>query len=189
MKYTQKLTLTTSVSGGIGVISMRLFQSSLFDPDAAVGGHQPLWRDEWANFYEKYRVHGMKYYITLKNVGTTNPAWIAIMHYPNGYAPTASIETEWERGYCRKRVLLTALGQQGSQLNVKGYLDVAKNNGMNKMSFKNDKDYEAAMGANPVKMSSVGILTEGYSASTNLMGYINLVYYVEMLDKKDIVGS
>lgn len=38
--------------------------NSIFDPDFSLGGHQPMWRDNYASIYENYRVLGSK--ITVK---------------------------------------------------------------------------------------------------------------------------
>lgn len=66
-KYSQTVSLTST--GGI-YNNLAFNCNSLFDPDAAVGGHQPLYFDQMAAIYDHYTVIGSK--ITIKLVSGTS---------------------------------------------------------------------------------------------------------------------
>jgi len=57
LKYVDFLTLVPPNDGSYAVMS---WQTSIFDPQAGIGGHQPLWHDTFQNIYSFYRVHGIK---------------------------------------------------------------------------------------------------------------------------------
>lgn len=66
LTYCSRHTLSTGAAGVYGTEAVfRL--GSLFDPDFATGGHQPLYYDQLAALYGKYMVHHCDVEITLSN--------------------------------------------------------------------------------------------------------------------------
>lgn len=62
---------TVTLNAGIGVIASNVFRAnSLFDPNVAVGGHQPRGFDQWMAFYGKGIVLGSK--CTAKCISATS---------------------------------------------------------------------------------------------------------------------
>jgi len=52
---------TITLNPGIGVAGYHIFRAnSIFDPNVAIGGHQPMGRDFWAQAYKEYCVLGAK---------------------------------------------------------------------------------------------------------------------------------
>jgi len=61
MRYGAYITLTNTSGGrGLNVYSA----NSIFDPDTTGIGHQPMWRDNYANIYQNYVVLGSKITVT-----------------------------------------------------------------------------------------------------------------------------
>lgn len=57
MRYVDQINLDP----GVGSLSYYQYRAnSIYDPDNGVGGHQPLGRDQWYNFYNQYTVIGAK---------------------------------------------------------------------------------------------------------------------------------
>jgi len=63
-------------AGGGGIAYYSFWANGIFDPDAAAGGHQPLGHDQWATFYQHYRVLASKITVTYlgQNEGGNYPA-------------------------------------------------------------------------------------------------------------------
>lgn len=188
LRYNQLLTLTSPVDG---TTSSTWWQSSIFDPESAVGGHQPLWHDQWASFYTYYRVHGMKYTIRVTDLTSTAAAWSAIMHYPsytNGTMPSSDLQTEMERRHCKGKAHLSWSGP-GSTRTFKGYVSVPKVEGLSRTEFLGNESYWSTFGTNPSKMAYLALLLKGYSTSASINGYIQMTYYTEMWGRKEVAGS
>jgi hypothetical protein len=64
LKYTELLTLSMATTVG-NQQTMRL--NSIFDPNSAVGGHQPYGYDQLAALYNRYRVLRTRWRITFGN--------------------------------------------------------------------------------------------------------------------------
>ncbi len=66
-KLTVKMTYadTITVDAGAAAITSHVYRAaSIFDPDQTAAGHQPLNRDEYALFYNNYRVLTCKIKVT-----------------------------------------------------------------------------------------------------------------------------
>lgn len=186
LNYVEKISLTSSA----GLIAMYQWRSSLYDPNLTGGGHQPMYYDQYTPNYNSYIVHGMKYKISLSNTGNPYGAFVALMEFPNGYTASASIQTDMERRFCRKKQYLTALGQQGSRFYTSGYIDIAKNNGLSRSDVLYTSGYKSAVTTNPSYYSTVALEYEGDSGgSTSLLGIIQITYYCEFLDRVEVAGS
>jgi len=61
LKYNDTVQIT-----GAGV-SIHTYQSSLYDPDLTGSGHQPMYRDQFAEFYGKYQVLGITAHLSFSN--------------------------------------------------------------------------------------------------------------------------
>lgn len=61
--YSEEIELTGASAGAS--ISHRYIANSIFDPTAAVGGHQPMFHDQYANVYKRYRVTRADFKVTI----------------------------------------------------------------------------------------------------------------------------
>lgn len=164
------------------------YRTSLFDPDFTAGGHQPLWHDQFATLYRKYRVYGMKYQISMSNATSLNPVWVYILHAPDSYVGTTNVDTEMERRLCKHKGIMRHATGGNSMFRAKGYIDVPKTEGLGRREFGGHEDYEAAFGANPTKSSKLII---GYNSIANetVHGLIKITLYAECYDPITIGGS
>lgn len=187
LNYTSLHSVT--INGGAYV--QQVFQTSLNDPDLTLGGHQPLWHDQYATLYRKYRVYGIKYDITLANRANTyinNIVWVHLSHLPYSFVTTTSIETEMERSECKHKGLLQNNTGRGGFLRFKGYLNVPKVECLSKRDFGGHEDYEASFGSNPAKVSKLlmGFYTP---ADDQVRGIVRLKYYAELWDPQSVSTS
>ncbi len=175
MQYTDNITLVT-VSGAPKPYQ---FQTSCFDPNLTGVGHQPLGFDQWATFYTKYRVHGIKYEFTFINTSTTMQA-DAIVLPKNASTVTTSQNTLWERPYTKRKIL----GVEGSGEAIKklyGYLNPARVLGFSKLQYNTDDLTHALVGASPSTMAFLQFYVAPVDSTTDVTVIVRckLTYYVE----------
>lgn len=182
MRYCEKLQL----SSPIGSYSIYRYQSSLFDPNLTGVGHQPLYHDQYAQLYQVYRVHGIKYNIGFVNSGSY-PAYVLVKFSPTGNSTASSIEYEMERPTTKARFVLASTDT--TKRNVYGYMSVPQVEGLSKKDFNGREEYEAIFGSSPTKVAKLEIMYEGISASTTINMLVELTYYVELSRRVDIGGS
>lgn len=162
--------------------------NSLYDPDLTGVGHQPFGRDQIAQFYNKYRVFGVKYKWTLWNTDSAVPLLIAVL--PSN---SSALDTDWntiiERGYA-KSIVLPPGGARGT-MTMKGFASVAKVHGVKKNIVRTDDTFAAFQANNPsreVYLHLYGKAMDGSTAIT-LRGRLELVFYCEMFDRILLTGS
>lgn len=186
-----KLAYSTSVNtaGLAGFTDTHIFQSSQFDPDLSGTGHQPFGRDQWANFYSKYRVHAIGYKIIFANEATGSQAEVHVV--PKSTASTITVsDTAWEKPYGKHAVLgFNATGQ--SLRTIIGYVSGAKALGVSKIKFRTDDKTGSAFGTNPAQMFYIHVISNGLMVgdASNVNARVNLTYYLEYYDRVPLTQS
>lgn len=163
-KYVDYLTLTTSGTGLPGVYSFRT--NSMFDPDFTGTGHQPLFRDVMSNIYGRYRVDKMKYKITCcGGAGGAQMLWGVLATQDTSYNPalTGIEDTLEKRGAGQWR--FDKSGAPATQ--VRGTIDNAKLCGVSKQQYRDEHNYSAAIGNNPVQIGYLSIITQEHYGAIN----------------------
>lgn len=185
LKYVDFLTL---VPPNDGSYSTYTWQSSIYDPQAGVGGHQPLWHDTFATLYAFYRVHGMKYSFRIANQ-YNYPLEGLVTTKPSTSAYSSSIVTEAERRNCHHTFLLS--GNSGTDRNLKGYVACNKVLGVSKTEYKEDDSTKAFFGADPIRMAQLSLMYNAPigASATNFQVWVKITYYVEMWQRQMITGS
>lgn len=193
-RYFTKLRYTDihgmSFTGGSGVPATQSYRiNSIFDPDLTGTGHQPLGHDEMATLYNRYRVYGMKYRITLSNQSTTDYADICVSLRPNT-TTYSSIYTAMESAYNQKSIVGPETGSRNISI-IKGYASVAKLRGISKRQLAIEEDYGALFGSNPGNIPLLTIFAQNQNSATSITvnARVDLVYYVCLYDRKLLVQS
>ncbi|AXH75925.1 MAG: putative capsid protein [Cressdnaviricota sp.] len=109
LRYCQDVTIDGTI-GGPGTYQFRA--NSIFDPDYTGVGHQPLGRDQWAQYYDHYIVIGAKITATFHSRGSGSTATSYV-----GVALTDAvnqIDTDYQTAVERNNYHLTFLGQADS---------------------------------------------------------------------------
>lgn len=149
LRYCQEF----SVVGGAAVITNYIFRlNSIFDPDYAVGGHQPLGHDQWAAIYETYRVNRAK--ITILPVsdaaGHTTPALLTLgVRDRVTTLPTINSTDLFESSSYTSPIVIGPLGHDAYLRKLVQEVDIGKFTGVKDMSA--DTTLNATFGANPVE--------------------------------------
>lgn len=159
--------------------------NSLYDPNRAGTGHQPMGFDELAGLYNRYRVHGCAYEVTWSNFNT--PVRVGVCPL-NGSSNPADVDDLSEQPYSSTTIVGT-IGSGGNDIRrLKGYIGMKKLMGR---TILDDRD-EAVVTASPSEVAILSLLYEsldGSTAMTSANHIVRLKYYVEFFDKKSLVGS
>lgn len=166
---------------------LKSYRSSTFDPDFAVGGHQPLWYDQYQTLYQKYRVYGIKYDITVQNVGQ-NEVFYVLVRPGSAQIVESNYETLMERKNCQWRVGGSVNG--GGRIRLKGYMSVAKTLGVPKKQVALDDEFESAWGNNPPKQAFLNMYVANWLGSGTTLTYtVRLTYFASLHDRVTPAGS
>jgi len=168
-----------------GVMSVWTFQTSIFDPDLTGTGHQPLWRDELNQLYSRYRVHGIKYRFNILNVTVQNMVVGAIVHAPQANSET-NVQTMRERRGVKKFVVQPL--HAGNTV-ITGYMPTGQPHGMSRKDFLADETFEADMTTSPATKSFLELYATSIEGTGKLQAQVDLVYYVELLQRRRVQSS
>ena len=88
---------TKTLDPGTGATDHEWHVNDIFDPDSDGVGHQPMFRDNFASWYNKYRVLGMSYEVTFVGSATVTEQKATHVGATDTYPLTAPERTEYNR--------------------------------------------------------------------------------------------
>jgi len=177
LNYSERFPATIDPFG----VRLEYFQTSLFDPRATTGGHQPLWYDQYGTIYQKYRVFGMRYKITVMHIsgGTNEPLRFDVQWRDQATMDTNS-ETAAERSFNKNAWIIP--GTKPTVLT--GYMSLAKYFGVGKSVISNDDKYSAPISGNPPIMLYCCLAASNLTGSNQVaLMDVKMTYYVKFYDK------
>jgi hypothetical protein len=186
LKYSQLSSHTMLTVAG----SQSTFRlNSIFDPDAAVGGHQPYGYDQLAALYNRYRVLKTRWKVTFGNqAGGFDTLVLPI----NGalaasVADAATFQTASENPYAKPKVQ----GGGGAPTVIHtGMMALNKLGGVKLSEYLDDDRFEAQIGANPAEVINLLVCTYNPTASTITATFVvELWYEVDLHDPISQAGS
>lgn len=186
LKYAQTSYITCSVytaaMTGVNVIRV----NSIYAPDASGYGHQPLWRDQLAVLYGRYRVHGMKYKITLSTSSSKLTSCVLVVG--KSTTPESNYNTAIERR--GNRVMKAPPGVSHSTTYT-GFIRPGTPYGLTPSQMKDDEDFAAAINADPAKTAFACFyaVTHENVGTVYLYYILECTYFVELMDKYRVAGS
>lgn len=187
LKYTTAISLTSA-----GLIAHHIYRgNSLFDPDLSGGGFQPAGFDQWAAFYNRYRVHASSILVKARDNQTSdgNPFNMLLIMPKNDTTPETNYVDAACEPYAKKRFLPTK--DAGYPLTVKHYMTTRKIRGISKAAAE-DQDYQASISANPLREWYWHIYAQNVNASVvsqDVKVYIELTYYCTFMDRRPLDRS
>ena len=159
--------------------------NSLFDPDYTGVGAQPLWTDQFNYLYSRYRVHGMKYKLTVSCPDNNRMTQIGLCPAVN-----ATLETTWQTMAERSESRIAVVPPLGATPKVlRGYIPTGRIWGLTKQQMKEDEDFIAAFGANPTKSTILTLYGVTSAASAVIDFKLDMTFFTEMLDRVKVGGS
>lgn len=162
--------------------------NSLYDPDRSGIGHQPLGHDQWATWYNRYRVFKVDYIITLINLDPDQPAIVSVNN-ANG-VPTWTDESAFEQTGSFVQQLSPRDGGLSRKV-VTGSVYLPRLNGKVGSAYKANDDTQAIFGASPSEALTQSIVVAPTLAGSEVnIGYtIKYVYHCEFFDPKTLPVS
>lgn len=156
--------------------------NSLFDPNYTAGGHQPMYMDQYAYIYNKYRV--MASSIRVDTVNGSNASAIYQIVFPNTDIVTATsipLVLEQTSAYA-PRIIPTS--QQGPEGRVKMYCSTRRACGISRAELGDDT-YSSTMGASPLNIWYWNLVwgSTDASSSVTVAVIVKIIYYVQFYDR------
>lgn len=172
----------TGSTGGSTYIRL----NSLYDPEYAVGGEQPLYYDQFTAMYDKYRVLGCKYSITVWNNSDVRTK-VCVMPSISAALGFNSIEDAMAQPWSKHRHI-SIQNNANSQSTITGYINIRKVLG--KKSLYDDID-ASLYNTDPAQPVYLYLLAEANDQTTNInLGYtIKCTFYAELYKKKQLNQS
>lgn len=154
--------------------------NSLYDPDRSGVGHQPLGRDEWASWYNRYRVYKVDYIITMTNLDPDQSATVAVINQ-NGI-PTYANESAFEQPGAFVKTVGTRDGN--AKVVIKGSVYLPRLNGKTPSAYRANDDTQAQNSANPLEVLTQALVVAPTLAGAEVnIGYsIKYIYHCELFD-------
>lgn len=182
--------LETIQGGGTVNLDGRVYRlNSVFDPIFAVGGGQPLGFDQWAAFYNEYRVRGSSIKITASS-DAAETAEMMIVPLTTS-ALLLSREQYAEQQYAKKLVI--GNDTQHGIGTLSHYISVAQLMGAPDDIVEYDDNLRAAVSANPNKGLYWHVLGMSYGggSTTNFVVSVRveITYYVDFMDRATLIRS
>jgi len=187
-----KLRFNDSIDITNSVISERAFtfaQNGIHECLIGVGG-QPLGKDQWGAFYQRYQVLASKMAITiLSGSGVGNSPRAEICLYPSNEATALGFPSCKEQPYMRQRYLTG--GQNNWMGKVSQYITTRKLQGR----VSDDNNYTAQLpdgvSNNPVTTLFWQVVVSTLDVQENLDHYISfdITYYVKLYQPKSLLTS
>lgn len=188
---TVKLTYheTLNVTLAPGGFSYQRYQSSANDPDFAVGGHQPMYHDQYIAMYSSCRVHGIAYRITA-STDTVNPG---CFYMAVNKSPSSTADTSWTYA-CERKGIRYITVNPGYPSVIKGYMSVAKMYGLSHKAIMAEDDFQCdtsnLLTVNPAKMAYLLVYYfNPNTVNTNVKFQVHLTYYITYFNSYTVANS
>lgn len=173
-------------STGLGLTGDYVYNlNSIHDPDRSGTGHQPMGHDQYIQFYNRYRVHKVKYQIIFCAL-TALPTNVGIFPYNSAGSLNDNVLLE----LTDKGKMNTIRSDGTSSCRMSGVVDLALLNGSTTAAYNADDRFQAQTGADPTELMGLHITCSNSSVGLTTVEYIlKLSYYVEWFDPVALAQS
>jgi len=149
--------------------------NSVFDPDFTSAGHQPQSFDQWAAFYNRYRVDATV-------VTFEGSADIATTFSILGNNSTASL-TAYDQVEESPYVSSKSYSVGGNTVELQRTFDLAKINGVSRSVYNDDDRYQALCSASPTEVLALHCVSAIMGGTSSVVTFrVKLVYEVTFID-------
>lgn len=154
-KYVAVVAQSTATTAG----SQTIWKiNSIYDPDGAVGGHQPYGYDQLTALYGRYRVLKTRWRVAFGT--STGTMHVVVLPVSGALANSIASDTTFQTACEMPRARSAVIGGGGSPaINLNGTIDLPALTGATITEYKSDDRYSAAINTDP---STVMYLYVGY---------------------------
>lgn len=180
MKYSETYSLTLSNS-----FTQIMNLNSIWDPNRALGGHQPYSRDNFDSIYQRYRVIACSYVINaISQTGDT----IRVVALPSNELIASPYTVSELCENPRARWIVQNSG--GNSQYLKGKVYIPSLMGRTKAQYMADDRFQSTMDASPAEAALLTITTSNLlDIAVNTSITVTLEYTVEFFDPKSLEQS
>ena len=173
-----------------GVVDNRVFRgNSIFDPDQALGGGQPMGFDEWKSFYQRYQVTASSMKIAVTTFPGASAQVGAILYVVPTDSATAisGILQPLELPYSKYKVISPI---QSTPVYINNYISTKVKFGYTK-GIEQEDDLSASVSTNPIEQFywNMGLGSLDGTNALTVNALVTLTYYVRFFDRKDLNRS
>lgn len=176
-----------ALAGAFAQINYRA--NSAFDPEAAVGGNQPLGYDQWETFFMRYQVIGCAINLQcIMNASLSPPSHATVAIVPTDTTVTLnSMEQAVEFPYARSKIQ-SAFSNRPTFL--KAYLSTARKLGYAK-GISQEPSLSALTTTNPSEQWFWNICLQALdnASDVKIQCRVKLTYYIRFFDRRDLQRS
>lgn len=175
---------------GSGLYTQVFAINSLFDPDVtSLTGPQPLFFDQYSSMYRFYRVYGLALQIKMSVGSSTNSCFHPIICVVPSMDTTgySNIQTAMAQRNAMWKTVVPAAGV----VTMKKYYPVSSVLGVSKEAIRDEENYGAVIGTNPVNRGFIQIyvLNQDASATMSLTIETRLRYYSKFYAPVQVAAS
>jgi hypothetical protein len=164
--------------------------NSLFDPDRTGVGHQPLGMDQWAAFYNRYRVDEVEVDIDFINgAAAMTDCLVVASNDATAINTVATFESGAEAPYSWNR--MCTLANSLGMLHFRRRFKINDITGVPLSKYKIDDTYQALVTSNPGELIVLHVVCQSNDFATNIGMDIRvrLTYYATFWDRKQLIES
>lgn len=164
-RYACKLKYTASVIlAGTGTTSQQVYRlNSLYDPDVAVGGTQPMCYDQLSAVYNKYLVTSAKYEVQFTNLNSTA---VSVVSVPTDLSLSgSSFDSITEQKYAKNSVLSINSGGR-STVTHRGSISMARL--MGQPELDSDPDMYSDVTTSPQDSAYLTLEAADFTGATSI---------------------
>lgn len=165
--------------------------NSIFDPNFTGVGHQPIGHDQWAAFYNRYRVTGVDVDVECINNSIIPTTVVIQTNNSNASQNTvAAINSAREQPFSAARLLGPA-GGGNVHWTYREFIPLDKVLGVSRAKLLADDTYSAVMTASPVEGVFLHVMAADLSAGTNVSVSFNvrISFHTDLFDREQLIQS
>jgi hypothetical protein len=159
--------------------------NSLFDPDVTGGALQPIYFDEWGNFYKVYKVHRAQFSFDFLNPLATT-GMVIVVSQATASTGYASLLEAQGTAYAKRVILGLSTGMGRKHLNM--HYEISRQHGH---PIEQDDTVGAVFTASPATQYYTAINYASTDIATNIVLHFNvkITYFAELYDRKVVAAS
>lgn len=186
LKYVQ----TFQFNAALGIINNYVFRlNSLYDPDYTGVGHQPLYFDQLATLYERYKVYDVDIRVTATNNSATSPIDLVVT-YGQGAGSFSDINNAKEQAFAEFWTLGVSTGNKQTATFYRS-VHLPSLQGVTDVAWESEASFGALCTADPFDNVFLKLVGQPHVSETaDLHLQVELVFYARFKQKDGaIVGS
>jgi len=192
LNYTQQVSLTSTLGS---LATQQMSGNSAFDPDFSGVGNQPVGFDQWATFFQKYRVHSSRIYVTPISATATSAAtqMFNLVVAPRPDTSTFSTMANAMAANYARAVMFNSNNPSSDNDDISHVMSTTRLFGLptGRNSLSHSVNYDAAVTADPTNEWTWGIYaaTADLGSTSTLICQIRIEYEVEFFLPAQLVLS